>query len=428
MSVMPKPPVRRSPEREPLDHAEAGAGGKPGVLLVTMSLSVGGTERQLAQIAPAVARLPVDLRVVSLLDRGAFAPDLEQAGVKVLGPGPLAGPLPRSRIVRGLRLVGGVARLAWQLLRDRPRIVNFYLPLPFMIGTPLARLAGVKQIIMSRRGLNTHFKRYPGARAWERRLHPRVSVFLANSEAVARQLIAEGAPPERVGLIRNGIDLDPFDQPLDRRKARAALSIKADALVIIMVANLHAYKGHSDLLKALSRMDGRLGPNWTLLLAGRDAGVGAALQTLAQDLGIADHVRFLGSRSDVPTLLRISDLAVHCSYEEGSSNAVLEAMAAGLPLVVTAAGGNAEAVIDGVNGLVVPPRDPEALARAMASIVEDRARAGSFGKASRTRVEAEYALPVCLEKYERLYRALLTGKEPISAAGIGIMSPPDREG
>jgi glycosyltransferase involved in cell wall biosynthesis len=322
--------------------------------------------------------------------------------------------------------VGGIARLAWQLLRDRPRIVNFYLPLPFMIGTPLARLAGVKHIIMSRRGLNTHFERYPGARAWERRLLPGVSVFLANSEAVARQLIAEGAPPERVGLIRNGIDLDPFDQPLDRRKARATLSIKADALVIIMVANLHAYKGHSDLLKALSRIDGRLGPNWTLLLAGRDAGVGAPLQTLAQELGIADHVRFLGTRSDVPTLLRISDLAVHCSYEEGSSNAVLEAMAAGLPLVVTAAGGNAEAVIDGVNGLVVPPRDPEALAHAMTSIVEDRARAGSFGKASRTRVEAEYALPVCLEKYERLYRALLSGKEPISAAGIGIMSPPDR--
>jgi glycosyltransferase involved in cell wall biosynthesis len=284
----------------------------------------------------------------------------------------------------------------------------------------LARLAGVSHIIMSRRGLNTHFQRYPGARAWERWLHPRVSVFLANSEAVARQLIAEGAPAARVGLIRNGIDLAPFDQPLDRQSERAALSIPPGAIVIIMVANLHAYKGHSDLLRALSRMDKQLGPDWTLLLAGRDAGAGASLRTLAQEIGIAGHVRFLGPRSDVPRLLRISDLAVHSSYEEGSSNAVLEAMAAGLPLVVTDAGGNTEAVTDGLNGLVVPPRDPGALASAMTRIIEDSALAGRFGKASRARVEAEYALPVSLEKYERLYRALLAGKEPISAAGIGI--------
>jgi glycosyltransferase involved in cell wall biosynthesis len=145
------------------------------------------------------------------------------------------------------------------------------------------------------------------------------------------------------------------------------------------------------------------------------------LEAQARERGIARHVRFLGQRSDVPSLLRLADIAIHCSYEEGSSNAVLEAMAAGLPLVVTDAGGNAEAVLDGINGLVVPPRDPKALARAISQILHDRDLASKFGKASRKRVETEYSLAVCLDKYERLYRSLLAGEEPIAAAGVGVV-------
>ena len=422
MSLGTSKPLRR-PSYTPMPMAaHAGTDRRPRVLLVTMSLNVGGTERQLAQIAPAIARLPIDVGVVSLLDRGAFAPDLERAGIGIVGPGPLAGPLPRSRIARGLRLMGGISRLAWQLLRHRPRIVNFYLPLPFIIGAPMALLARVPHILMSRRGLNTHFARYPGARTIERWLHPRVSVFVANSGAVARQMIdEEGVPAERVALIRNGIDLAPFDRPFDRAEARAKLSIPSDALVMIMVANLHAYKGHGDLLHALSGMTPHLGPEWTLLLAGRDDGVGSSLEAQARELGIAQNVRFLGQRSDVPHLLRLADMAIHCSYEEGSSNAVLEAMAAGLPLVVTNAGGNAEAVLEGINGLVVPTRDPEALARAILRIVQDRDLASRFGNASRKRVEAEFSLERCLDKYERLYLSLLTGKEPIAPAGFGVL-------
>jgi glycosyltransferase involved in cell wall biosynthesis len=292
----------------------------------------------------------------------------------------------------------------------------------------MAVLAGIPHILMSRRGLNTHFARYPGARTIERRLHRRVSVFVANARAVARQLIEEeGVPAERVSLISNGIDLAPFDRPFDRDRARGELSIPNGALVMIMVANLHAYKGHGDLLQALSRMTPHLRPDWVLLLAGRDVGTGPSLQALAGELGIASHVRFLGQRSDVPSLLRLADLAVHCSHEEGASNAVLEAMAAGLPLVVTDAGGNAEAVLDGINGLVVPPRDPAALATAMLRIVEDPTLAARFGIASRQRVEAEYSLAGCLEKYERLYRTLLVGIEPAAPRRLGVAPGSNRE-
>jgi len=401
-----------------------GTGCRPRILFVTMSLDVGGTERQLAQILPAVSSVPADVRVLALLDRGVLAPELVRSGVCVSGPGRLGAPPPRSRVLRALRLIGGIARLVWQLFVHRPQIVNFYLTLPYLIGAPLALLARVPHIVMNRRGLNTHFARYPGARTIERWLHPAIAVFLANSRAVVRQLLAEGAPADRTGLINNGIDLAPFDGPFDRLKARAALGIPADAPVIVMVANLHAYKGHADLLEALAAIAGQLKSDWTLLLAGRDEGAGPSLQAMARNLAIAHHVRFLGQRSDVPTLLRMADLAVHCSYEEGSSNAVLEAMAAGLPLVITDAGGNAEAVLDGVNGLVVPPRDPLALAAAILRMMEDRELASRFGAASRARVAAEYSLAVCIEKHLRLYRALLAGDRPTAAVAPDISVRP----
>ncbi|HXF54695.1 MAG TPA: glycosyltransferase [Hyphomicrobiaceae bacterium] len=389
-----------------------------------MSLHIGGTERQLAQILPAVARMPADVRILALLDRGALAPDLARSGVFVSGPGPLGAPPPRSRMLRALRFIGGVARLVGQLFFHRPQIVNFYLTLPYLVGAPLALLARVPHIVMSRRGLNTHFARYPGARTIERWLHPAVTIFLANSRAVLRQLLEEGVPAERTGLINNGIDLAPFDTPFDRLKARAKLGIPASAPVIVMVANLHAYKGHRDLLEALAAIAGRLDPDWMLLLAGRDEGAGPSLRAMARNLAIADHVRFLGQRSDVPALLRLADLAVHCSYEEGSSNAILEAMAAGLPLVVTDAGGNAEAVLDGVNGLVVPPRDPLALAAAILRMMENRELASRFGAASRARASAEYSLALCIEKHLRLYRALLAGDRPIAAVSADISVNP----
>jgi glycosyltransferase involved in cell wall biosynthesis len=160
-----------------------------------------------------------------------------------------------------------------------------------------------------------------------------------------------------------------------------------------------------------------------LLLVGRDDGIESSLKKKTRDLGIAEHVRFLGQRYDVADLLRIADIALLCSHEEGFSNALLEMMAAGLPCIVTDVGGNPEAVIDEVTGLLVPAKDPGAIARAILRLAHDPDLRRRMGLAGRTRVQQNFSLEACLDSYEALYssimdndiqrhRALLSGSAP----------------
>jgi glycosyltransferase involved in cell wall biosynthesis len=161
---------------------------------------------------------------------------------------------------------------------------------------------------------------------------------------------------------------------------------------------------------------------------GRDDGIRGDLQDIAHATGISDRVRFLGVRRDVPRLLAAADVGVLCSHQEGFSNAILECMAAALPMVVTDVGGNGEAVLDGETGFVVPPRDPEALGQAILKLASEPALRTEQGKKARARVEAQFSIQACVSKYDRLYTALLTGEavselDGIRAADFGFRSP-----
>tara|TARA_R110002072_G_scaffold728_4_gene5788 strand:+ start:264107 stop:264589 length:483 start_codon:yes stop_codon:yes gene_type:complete len=153
----------------------------------------------------------------------------------------------------------------------------------------------------------------------------------------------------------------------------------------------------------LARIKEALPEPWLVLCIGRDDGIGTCLQQEADSLGVGSNIRFLGSRSDVPLFLRLADVSILCSHEEGFSNAVLEGMAAGLPMVVTDVGGNAEAVLDGITGYVVPAHNPECLADALlkVALADDRALMGDRG---RVRVAEKFSMSSCIDAYEALYR------------------------
>lgn len=263
---------------------------------------------------------------------------------------------------------------------------------------------------MSRRSRNHYQLRHPVAAWVERRLHRRMDALLGNSRAVVQDLLDEGAPPERVRLIYNGIDPGRFatgEARVARRRAvRAELGLHDDDLVLTCVANLFPYKGHADLLAAMAMLGGDRSTRPTLLLVGRDAGARAALEAQSAQLGLTAKVRFLGERGDVPNLLAASDIGVLASHEEGFSNAVIEGMAAGLPMVVSDVGGNAEAVTDGECGLVVPAHEPAALANALALLVDDPGRRCAMSEAARHRVAAAFSLDACVAAYETLYEEL----------------------
>ena len=264
---------------------------------------------------------------------------------------------------------------------------------------------------MSRRSLNNYQEKKPLGGLIERRLHSLMTAVLANSRSVAKQLEDEGVDARRICLIYSGV-AEANAVLTGRTEMRAKLGVQEDALVLVVVANLIAYKGHLDLIEALGRIASRMPADWQLLVVGRDDGLGAAIRSRAHALGMESHVSFLGVRADIRGLLDASDIAVLASHQEGFSNAIIEGMQAGLPMIVTDVGGNAEAVVDGETGLVVAPHNPDALADAILHLAGDDELRRRYGEAGRRRVEEHFSLDACVAAYEALYRGLLGGKTP----------------
>ncbi len=273
---------------------------------------------------------------------------------------------------------------------------------------------------MSRRSLNVYQQSYPLTLKFERRLHRKMTAILGNSRSVVRELNQlEDVPTSRLGLIYNGVDTGRFTHG-SRKVTRAALGLGEETLALVMVGNLIPYKGHGDLVSALGLAAPNLSDDWRLLLVGRDFGVAAGLREQASKFGIEDKIVFLGVRNDVPEILNACDIGVLCSHQEGFSNAILEGMAADLPMIVTDVGGNAEAVVDGKTGIVVPPHDPRRLAAAIVRLAQDQSLRAGFGNAARDRVAEHFSLERSIKAYDALYRALLEGIPPRDIPQIGV--------
>ncbi len=386
---------------------------------MTLSLDRGGTERHIAEIMPRLAANGWPIALFCIGTRGEMADAVAAKGVTVITP-PMGSGARFSGPLQGVRQGLAALGLAAELLRRRPTIIHFFLPGPYLIGGPLANLLRIPVRIMSRRSLNHYMAKRPTARRLELALHPRMTALLANSRPVVAELIDdEACDPRRVGLIYNGIDIAPFEAPAVRAGVREKLGLSDAHVVITVLANLIAYKGHRDLIEALARVKDKLPNPWIVLCAGRDDGIQHDLEALAATHGLAEHVRFLGSRADTAELLRASDLGLLCSHEEGFSNAVIESMAAGLPMIVTKVGGNAEAVRDGVDGFVVPAKNPAALGVALVDLLSDPPRAKAMGTSGAARARQHFSIEACVARYEAVYRALLTGRQADEAAPHG---------
>jgi glycosyltransferase involved in cell wall biosynthesis len=387
------------------------------ILYVIGSLDLGGSERHLALISPRLRKLGWRVCVFCLTHEGTQAAELKAEGVEIIGP-PL-GSVQGRRSIGALRLALSSFKLLAIMVRRRPAIVHFFLPASYVIGAPLAILTRIPTRIMSRRSLNLYQQDHPIVGAIERRLHRRMSAILGNSRQVVRELLdLEGCPPDRVGLIYNGIDVSCFEAAALGRSQSESSRPNTSSLVLIINANLIPYKGHADLFSALSMIADRLPPDWQLLCIGCDYGVGAKLREQIRELKLGDHIRFLGQRRDVASLLSSADIGLLCSQEEGFANAVLEGMAAGLPMIVTDVGGNAEAVVHGETGLIVPPRDPVTLAQAILELAGDAQSRHALGKAGLDRVKSHFTIDRCVSDYDRLYQGLLRGKLPAQLEGI----------
>lgn len=399
------------------DQAENGSKHTTDVLFVVGGLNVGGTERHLLAIARTLRREGWRVAVYSLAGDGPLRSDFETASVQIMLPPVNRCDISDSMLLRAGRMSLTAIHLQYVMARMRPNIAHFFLPAAYIIGGIAAMIARIEIRVMSRRSLNLYQRGMPGIRFVERYLHQTMAAVLGNSCAVVAELRKERVPEERLALIYNGIACEE-GQRRTRSETRALLQIDETTLIIIIVANLIPYKGHLDLIEALGLVGDQIGPPWRLLVVGRDDGIGSAVRSAAKSHGIDDRIDLLGVRQDVPDLLAASDIGLLCSHEEGFSNAILEGMAAGLPMIVTDVGGNAEAVLDGQTGCVVSPHDPAALANAIALLSREPALRARYGAAGRARFEAMFTLDTCVTRYRALYRGLISGRRPLDIPEI----------
>lgn len=308
-----------------------------------------------------------------------------------------------------LEALGCVRALFGILRKERPDILHAYLPAANVIGPIAARLSRVRRVIVSKRALADYKEGFPLLRKVESLGNRLADVVSVNSDAVRKDVERTERNWEgKFRKIYNGVAPIESWTPEETRAFRRREGIPGDALVALCVSNFYPYKGHEELVEAAARVVPAF-PKVIFLMVGRDSGTMEATRTRVRERGIEGSVRFVGGRTDVPNLLRASDLFVHPSREEGFSNAILEAMAAGLPVVACDVGGNPEAVVDGRTGRLVPPRDPERFAGAMVELIADESKRKIFGEAGLRRAAERFSLDRMVGEMESLYESLARG-------------------
>ncbi len=246
------------------------------------------------------------------------------------------------------------------------------------------------------------------AKTVPRSIYGRADAFACISREIEREALACGIARERVHYLPNAIDMTRFRPATDeeKRELRRQLNVPADAVVCLFVGRLSREKGLMDLMEAWRSVT-----NAMLLIGGPDMdghpwNVGPAAREFVARHRLESSVRFLGSVSDVASLLRAADVAIQPSHFEALGLSAIEALASGVPVVASAVGGLLDFMVDGENGKLCPPKDPTALAAAIRAVVDDGELRRRLAAGARASVLAEYDEAVVSERFGALLRQL----------------------
>lgn len=366
-------------------------------IFLTTGLAYGGAETQSVNLATRLKKRGWDVRVVSMLPPQAFTEELAAAGI----------PLATLNMRRGVPDPRAVFKLVKILRQWRPDIVHSHM----VHANLLARIARVfykvPVVISTAHNINE------GGRL--REVAYRLTDFLADlttnvsRAAVSRYIQVGAAPKGKIIFMPNGIDTSRFQFKHGARlQLRDKLELR-DKFTWLAVGRFEEAKDYPSLLRAFKRA-AEVRNDAVLLIAGQGT-LFEEIKGIAYSLDLAKKIRFLGVRRDIPELMSAADAYVMSSAWEGLPMVLLEAASCELPIVATDVGGNGEIVLQDINGYIVPPRDPEAIASAMLkmmSLSEEERKA--MGRAGRAHIEANYSLDHVVDRWEELYRDLLLKK------------------
>ena len=394
-------PMRgRRPANDPSDRVR--------LLNVVPTFMCGGTENQFMTLGRSLDADRFELEFACLRRWGGFVEEIDQRRIPLL-----------ECDVTSFRNVNALvqgARLARHIARRGIDIVHAYSFYGNVFALPPARLARTPVVIASIRD------RAPYLTATQKRAQRYVcrlaDCVLVNADAVKDWLIGEGYDESKIVVIRNGVDLSRFDQPADSLQVRREFGLPDDVPLVTVVSRLNRMKGLEQFLEAAAAIRARV-PEARFLIVGEtapnDRPYLSVLTGLAERLGLSDRVVFAGLRTDVPQLLASATVSVMPSLNEALSNVLLESMASGVPVVATRVGGTPEAIQDGVNGLLVEPGDPAALANAICHLLAQPELARRLGFAARESINERFSIDRMVSATEELYLSLLEKRRCVTA-------------
>ena len=359
------------------------------ILQVALSLNPGGTERLIVELAK---RLHSDApTAVCCLDvKGAWAAELEEHGIHVAALGRTPGFHPLLG-----RAVADVAR------KHRADVLHAHHYSPFVYSCLSRAFYPHARVVFTEHGRLSDAGPSRKRRVANQLLAPFAHRVCTVSEDVRQHIAAEGFSRSNVTVVYNGIDIGPRPGDAERLRIRTALQIDSDTIVVATIARLDPVKDIRTLIQAAAIASNR--SRLSLLIIGDGAERRELEAFAAREHGSLD-VRFMGHRDDARDWLAGCDIYANSSITEGVSLTILEAMAAMLPIVATRVGGTPE-VVDDASGILVPPRQPEALAAAIVRMAADPGLRASAGAAARARAESRFTLDRMVAEYRDVYHA-----------------------
>jgi glycosyltransferase involved in cell wall biosynthesis len=381
-------------------HVGGSASQRVRVAFCIDNMGIGGTELNALRTAERLDRSRFDVSVVCLQEQGPLLARYRKQGIPVLT-------LPLGRL-HGITALRQGARLARYLATRQVDIVHSHDVYNNIFATAWARVARTPVVIASRRWWDDVPR--PGLRVVNRYAYRFADCVIANSRTVGDLLVTDdGVHSERVAVVSNFVD-EPAFAPLAHAGSNpgallGALGVPPGSLVVGCIAGLRPIKDHESLITAIAS----LRPRWPalhLVLVG-DGEARPSLERRTRELGLTDVVHFAGVRPNEPNLHHLFDISVLCSLSEAFPNSIVEAMAAGKPVVATRVGGIVDAVVDGQTGLLVAPRQPAALAGAIERLLIDPALRRHWGDAAARHARAQFHANHVLPSLESLYDRLL---------------------
>jgi glycosyltransferase involved in cell wall biosynthesis len=377
---------------------------KKKIFLTILTFDIGGAESQLLLLADRLSG-KVEITVFALSISGPLRQRLEKTGATIKG---IDSPYPKHWITVLTRIFWFQSLLIKELIRNRPHIVHSFLPLTNFIATFSCKVCRIP-CLTSWRSLTNYRKKNFLASFIDKFSLYFSSKISCNSKAVLSDILKNDSwmPPSKTCVIYNGVIFPERENSTTISSVRKSLNLSLEDIAIVYVANLISYKGHRDLLKAFSLVSQPKNKRLKLFLVGGDRGIKKNLMEFSKKLKIDTRVFFLGSREDVSQLLKCMNIGVMASHEEGFSNALLEKLEAGLPVVATDVGGNKEALEGMKECYLVKSKNPISLSRGLErSINNFLSKKNGFGQERSDQVKSEFSVERMVGKYSKIYEEI----------------------